>query len=75
VNTIIRWQIPDKNVGTLYRTYKTNDNIRDQLLHRDLQAAVNVAFANDDPLGAQGDSSNYPPASPASALRAQPRRP
>lgn len=58
VNTIIRWQIPDKNVGTLYRNYKTNDNIRDQLLHRDLQAAVNVAFANYDPLGlnAQGDS-------------------
>ncbi|MBV9292197.1 MAG: hypothetical protein JO222_07085 [Frankiales bacterium] len=58
VNVTIRWQERKSGVDYLFRNYRNNDNIRDQLLHRDLQTAVNLAFADYDPLGlnAAGDS-------------------
>lgn len=58
VNLTIRWQLTQTGVDYLFKNFKTNDNIRDNLLHRDLQTAVNVAFAKYDPLGldANGDS-------------------
>jgi regulator of protease activity HflC (stomatin/prohibitin superfamily) len=58
VNLTIRWQLTRGGVDYLFKNYKTNDNIRDNLLHRDLQTAVNVAFARYDPLAldASGDS-------------------
>lgn len=51
VNITIRWQIRKSTVDYLFRNYRNNDNIRNNLLHRDLQTAVNVAFAKYDPLG------------------------
>lgn len=51
VNVTIRWQLDQKGVDYLFKNFKTNDNIRDNLLHRDLQTAVNVAFSRYDPLG------------------------
>lgn len=57
VNVTVRWQIPEVNgdVDYLFRNFKSNDNIRNNLLHRDLQSAVNVAFAHYDPLGLNAD--------------------
>ncbi|MDT5113581.1 MAG: hypothetical protein QOE20_5471 [Mycobacterium sp.] len=51
VNITIRWQNDQQGVDYLFQNFKTDDNIRDNLLHRDLQTAVNVAFARYDPLG------------------------
>lgn len=58
VNISIRWQNDAQGIDYLFRNFKTDDNIRSQLLHRDLQAAVNTVFATYDPLGldASGDS-------------------
>lgn len=58
VNISIRWQNDSQGIDYLFRNFKTDDNIRTQLLHRDLQAAVNAVFANYDPLGLDknGDS-------------------
>jgi regulator of protease activity HflC (stomatin/prohibitin superfamily) len=51
VNVSVRWQNVQSGVDFLFKNYKTDDNIRNNLLHRDLQSAVNVAFAHYDPLG------------------------
>lgn len=51
VNLSIRWQNDQEGVDYLFQNYKTDENIRTNLLHRDLQAAVNVAFSKYDPLG------------------------
>jgi regulator of protease activity HflC (stomatin/prohibitin superfamily) len=58
VNVSIRWQNDPQGIDYLFRNFKTDDNIRTNLLHRDLQAAVNTVFANYDPLGLDknGDS-------------------
>jgi regulator of protease activity HflC (stomatin/prohibitin superfamily) len=58
VNVSIRWQLNASGIDYVFRNYRDNDNIRNFLLHRDLQSAVNVAFANYDPLGIDqnGDS-------------------
>jgi regulator of protease activity HflC (stomatin/prohibitin superfamily) len=58
VNISIRWQNDAQGIDYLFRNFKTDDNIRTQLLHRDLQAAVNTVFATYDPLGldTNGDS-------------------
>jgi regulator of protease activity HflC (stomatin/prohibitin superfamily) len=53
VNVTIRWKIKSggRTVDYLFRNYRSNDNIQKNLIHRDLQTAVNVAFATYDPLG------------------------
>jgi regulator of protease activity HflC (stomatin/prohibitin superfamily) len=51
VNLTIRWQNQKSGVDYLFQNYKTDDNIRENLLHRDAQTAVNIAFAHYDPLG------------------------
>ena len=51
VNVSIRWQIKETGVDYLFRNYKDNDAITRNLLKRDLQSAVNDAFAGYDPLG------------------------
>src|SRR4051812_12737421 len=61
VNVTIRWQLTKGGVDYLFKNYKTNDNIRDNLLHRDLQTAVNVAFARYDPLGLDKNGNSTQP--------------
>jgi regulator of protease activity HflC (stomatin/prohibitin superfamily) len=59
VDTSIRWQIKEGTApDTLFRNYRDFANIRASLVTRELQSAVNVAFANYDPLGVDtnGDS-------------------
>lgn len=59
VDTSIRWQIREGTApDTLFRNYRDFANIRASLVTRELQSAVNVAFANYDPLGVDtnGDS-------------------
>lgn len=58
VNLSIRWQNDKNGIDYLFRNFHDNENIRDKVIHRDLQTAVNVAFAKYDPLGlnANGDS-------------------
>lgn len=62
VNVSIRWQNDPQGIDYLFRNFKTDDNIRTNLLHRDLQAAVNTVFASYDPLGLDknGDSTQPP---------------
>lgn len=62
VNVSIRWQIREEGVDYLFRNYKDNDAITDNLILRDLQQAVNDAFVNYDPLGidTNGQSTNPP---------------
>lgn len=46
----IRWQLKVDNAESLYADYKTFDNIRDNLVERNFQAAMNSAFAEYNPL-------------------------
>lgn len=62
VNVSIRWQIKPSGVDYLFRNYKDNDAITDNLVLRDLQSAMNEAFATYDPLGIdQNGLSTNPP--------------
>jgi regulator of protease activity HflC (stomatin/prohibitin superfamily) len=62
VNVSIRWQIRPTGVDYLFRNYKDNDAITDNLVLRDLQSAMNEAFSTYDPLGIDqnGLSTNSP---------------
>jgi regulator of protease activity HflC (stomatin/prohibitin superfamily) len=62
VNVSIRWQIKGEGVDYLFRNYKSNDHITDNLVLRDLQTALNEAFVGYDPLGIddKGLSTNKP---------------
>lgn len=46
----IRWQIKQDAADTLFVDYKTFDNVRSNLITRNLQAALNESFATFDPL-------------------------
>lgn len=74
VNTVVRWQERIDGVDYLFRNYRNNDNIRNNLLHRDLQTAVNKVFANYDPLGLDpktGDSTQPTAATLADQVQTQ----
>jgi len=62
VNVSIRWQIRADGVDFLYRNYKNNNAITDNLVLRDLQTDMNQAFTSYDPLGidTNGLSTNKP---------------
>src|SRR5439155_10896900 len=62
VNVSIRWQIRPEGVDYLYRNFKSNDHITDNVVLRDLQQAMNIAFSSYDPLGvdASGNNTNPP---------------
>lgn len=61
VNVSIRWQIRPQGVDYLYRNYKSNTHIQDNVVLRDLQQALNQAFASYDPLGVDADGKNTNP--------------
>jgi regulator of protease activity HflC (stomatin/prohibitin superfamily) len=71
VNVSIRWQIREDGVGYLFRNYRDNDAITQNLLLRDLQTAVNAAFAGYDPLGLDANGNSNQPTAPELALRVQ----
>lgn len=62
VNVSVRWQIKPSGVDYLYRNFKSNDHITDNLVLRDLQQALNEAFATYDPLGVDANGNNTNPA-------------
>jgi regulator of protease activity HflC (stomatin/prohibitin superfamily) len=61
-NVSIRWQIKPSGVDYLFRNYRNNEAITDNLVLRDLQTAMNEAFTTYDPLGidSNGLSTNVP---------------
>jgi regulator of protease activity HflC (stomatin/prohibitin superfamily) len=62
VNVSIRWQIKPSGVDYLFRNFRDNLAITDNLVLRDLQTAMNQAFVGYDPLGIDNDglSTNEP---------------
>jgi regulator of protease activity HflC (stomatin/prohibitin superfamily) len=51
VDVSLQWRIhPSADVIELYRDYKTFANVDNNLVHRQLQHALNVAYSNYDPL-------------------------
>ena len=58
VDVTIRWQIQPDSADRLYKDYRDFDRIRDSLVTRRLNAAVNEVFKNIDPLAtdAQGNT-------------------
>ncbi|KAB7753681.1 SPFH domain-containing protein [Mycolicibacterium mucogenicum] len=46
----IRWNIKSDKADELYRQYKTFDNVRSNLIERNLRTALNEAFVRFDPL-------------------------
>lgn len=49
-DTSVRWQLKVDNAEQLYMDYKTFDNIKENLVERNLRAAMNEAFASYNPL-------------------------
>lgn len=60
VDTSIRWRIVEGAADALFRDYRDFDNVRDSLVTRDLNAALNAAFEQYDPLAidAEGNSTS-----------------
>lgn len=53
VDVSVQWQIdPNTNFLALYNNYRTFDNVRDNVVKRQMAVALNEQFANFDPLGA-----------------------
>lgn len=50
VDNSVRWRIVQESADDLYRDYREFDNVRDSLVTRELDAALNEVFANYDPL-------------------------
>lgn len=62
----IQWRIVDKAASSLFLDYKDFANVRDQLVNKELNVALNTAFATFDPL-IGGTAPTTPPATPAPA--------
>ncbi len=62
VDTSIRWRIKDSATDGLYQNYRDFENIRDSLVTRDLNASLNAAFEDYDPLAvdANGNATTPP---------------
>ncbi|MET0468649.1 MAG: SPFH domain-containing protein [Aeromicrobium sp.] len=50
VDNSVRWRIVQDSADDLYRDYREFDNVRDSLVTRELDAALNEVFADYDPL-------------------------
>lgn len=64
----IRWQIRQDAADALFVQYKTFDNVRVNLVERNLQVALNEVFASFDPLAPQNLDTSPLPALSAKAL-------
>ncbi len=62
VDASIRWRIKDSATDGLYQNYRDFENIRDSLVTRDLNASLNAAFEDYDPLAvdANGNATTPP---------------
>ncbi len=69
VDTSIRWRIKDSATDSLYQNYRDFANIRDSLVTRDLNAALNAAFEDYDPLSVDDNGNATTP--PLATLSAQ----
>lgn len=54
----IRWQIVQDQADELFQQYKTFDNVRSNLIERNLRTAMNEAFTEFDPLVGDEDGQN-----------------
>lgn len=61
VNVSVRWQIKPTGVDYLYRNFKSNQHIQDNVVLRDLQQAMNAALGNYDPLALDANGNNTNP--------------
>lgn len=59
-DVIVKWRVDEGTAGKLFQNYRDFDNVRDNLITTDLQAAMNQAFVNYDALGVDqnGDSTS-----------------
>jgi regulator of protease activity HflC (stomatin/prohibitin superfamily) len=61
VDASIRWRIEEDAADSLFRDYRDFDNVRDSLVTRDLNAALNAAFEDYDPLAIDGKGNSTSP--------------
>ncbi|WP_456818702.1 SPFH domain-containing protein [Cellulomonas sp. URHB0016] len=61
VDTSIRWRIEEQAADALFRDYRDFDNVRDSLVTRDLNAALNAVFESYDPLAIDKDGNSTSP--------------
>lgn len=61
VDVSIRWRITEKSAPQLFQNYRTFDHVRDSLVTRELNAAMNVVFQNYDPLAVNPDGTSATP--------------
>lgn len=61
VDVSIRWRILEGGADTLFQNYRDFGNVRDSLVTRDLNAAVNVAFQDYDPLAVNAEGNSTGP--------------
>ncbi|MBU4213867.1 MAG: SPFH domain-containing protein [Actinobacteria bacterium] len=61
VDTSIRWRIEESAADGLFRDYRDFANVRDSLVTRDLNAALNAAFEDYDPLAIDKDGNSTSP--------------
>ena len=61
VDTSIRWRIEESAADGLFRDYRDFANVRDSLVTRDLNAALNAEFENYDPLAVDKDGNSTSP--------------
>lgn len=76
VDASIRWHIVDKQADYLFQNYRGFDNVRDSLVTRELNAALNGVLENYDPLAvdAKGNSTSPTLVSLSAAVTAQMQR-
>jgi regulator of protease activity HflC (stomatin/prohibitin superfamily) len=60
VDSSIRWRIKPEAASTLYKDYRTFENVRDSLVNRELAAALNETFAAYDPLAGLAGARDVP---------------
>lgn len=65
----VRWQIQADQADELFQQYKTFDNVRSNLVERNLRTALNEAFTKFDPLAPDTKGDNNLNAVTADALR------
>ena len=65
----IRWEINQADADDIFQQYKTFDNVRSNLVTRNLQTALNEAFTKFNPLEDDVDNTNNLSAVTANALK------
>lgn len=73
VDVSIRWRIVEDQAGALFQNYRTFDNVRDSLVTRDLNAAINASMETYDVLSVnnQGQSTAEQLSDVAAAVKEQ----